>query len=193
MKISIPPLLLPPIVVILAFGFALLALYDARLHAQPPAPPGPAQVATGTITILVDGKPINTAGVINIKSGAGVVAAAVANPAIAGTDIVFSLNTVLAATIDQVHANLNFCHSTNGTGALMCDLPSRILAAYNQGLTLLVVTDQSCMPCTINVNNSGAALGPRALKDAGTGKIDVPLTGGEPRWVYFDGTVFRLM
>jgi len=170
------------LLVVLGFGVLLF------LKAQPPAPPGQAQAASGTITILVDGKAVATGGVINLKAGNGVVATATPNLAINGTDIEFDSSTAFLATIDQVHSNLNFCHSSNGTPSLTCDLPSRALPAYLPGAVFLVLSDTSCVPCSLNIST----LGVRGVKQA-DGTTDAALAGGQPRFVWYDGVVFRLV
>jgi len=171
------------LIVAVILDFAALLL----LKAQPPAPPGPAQAASGTITIMVDGKPINTAGVINIRSGNGVMAMATPNPALSGTDILFDINSVVAATLDQVHNNINFCNSTNGTGQFTCKLPNRALPAYQAGQVFLLVADQSCTSCSLNVDNVGS----KGIKDAAGN--DAPITKLTPRWIWYDGVVFRVV
>ena len=170
-------------------GAVLVATLDyyGVAHAQPPAPPGQAQAASGTITVLVDGKPIATGGVINLKSGSGVLATATPNPAINGTDIEFDSNTVFLATLGQVQSILAFCHSTNGTAQLTCNLPSRALPAYQQGQVFLLLSDTSCTSCNLNIDN----LGVKGIKDANDN--DAPITKLIPKWVFYDGVVFRLI
>ena len=82
---------------------ASLALLALGLFAQAPNPPGTPQVASGTVTVLVNGQPVATGGVINLKSGTNVIATASPDAALGGTDIEFDANTVslLSKATDQ--------------------------------------------------------------------------------------------
>jgi hypothetical protein len=158
-------------------------------HAQAPSQPGPAQAATGTITILVNGQPIATGSVINLTGGSGVVASAKADPAISGTDIELDSNTAVLASLDQVHAGPNACVSTNGTTTYTCKLPNRALPAYGTGPYLLI-PDVACPAnCTVDIDGRGAL----SIKQAdGITDPDGAITARQAYWIWYDGTLMRL-
>lgn len=66
---------------------AVIAL--AVVLGQPPPPPGAGLTASGTVIVMVNGIPVASGGVINIKSGDGVIAHAAPDPTLGGTDITF--------------------------------------------------------------------------------------------------------
>ena len=68
------------------------------LHGQPPPPPGGGFTASGTIIVMVNGIPVASGGVINIKSGDGVIAHATPDPTLGGTDISFDADTAVVAS-----------------------------------------------------------------------------------------------
>jgi hypothetical protein len=169
--------------------FAVLAL------AQSPAPPGRPQAATGTITLLVNGIPVNTGATINLKSGSGVTASATPDPAINGTDIEFDSNTTFLAVLSQIHANALLCKSANGTTGYTCALPYRALSvdysAYQAGMTFLLWPDTSCTAsCTVNIDNVGTV---NIKQPDGTTDPDGLLVAGQPKWIWYDGTIMRLL
>jgi len=92
-------------------GLGACLSLGALLFGQP-APPGQPQAASGTITVLVNGKPIATGGVLNLKSGSGVIAAASPNPALGGTDILFNADT--AVMLDLAKAKTGALYSVIG-------------------------------------------------------------------------------
>lgn len=180
-----------PIVAIGAFLLGLgAALPDALIvQAQAPNPAGQPGIATGSVTIEIDGRPINTAGVINIQSGSGIIASAVPNPAQNRTDIVFSLNTAVAATIDQIHGNPNVCVSTNGTAIYACKLATKPLLAYQRGQAFMLVPDAPCAQnCQVNIDS----VGPLNIWSR-DGSMAAAFPSGIPVWIWFDGKVMRLL
>ena len=92
---------------------ASLALIALAVTAQAPPPPGQPQAASGTITVMVNGKLVATGGVLNLKSGSGVIASASPDPAINGTDITFDADT--AVMLDRMTAKLGTIHAVVGT------------------------------------------------------------------------------
>lgn len=179
------------IIVIGAFLLGLgAALPDALIvQAQAPNPAGQPAIATGTVTIEVDGKAINTAGVINLQSGSGIVASAVPNAAQNRTDIVFSYNSALVPTHDQVHHNENFCRSSNGTVLYTCKLPNKALPSYQLGDVFELLADAPCTQnCQVNIDGVGALnIWSR------DGSVAAAFPSGIPVWIWFDGKVMRLL
>ncbi len=161
----------------------------ADVRAQAPNPAGPPIIATGTIAILVDGRPIAAEPTINLAAGTGIVWSVFDNPAQSRVDITGSLNTVLAATLDQVHNNPFFCNSTNGTSSYTCKLQNRALAAYQLGQTFELLTDAPCnQNCQVNIDT----VGPRNIwsRDGLTAAI---FPAGIPVWIWYDGKTMRLL
>lgn len=172
-------------IVLLGDIFALMIV-----KAQP-QPPGQPLICGGGVTILLEGMPLASGCVLNIKAGPGILATPQANPAIGGTDLSFGYNTALIPTHDQAHANENFCESTNGTSLYTCKLPNKALLAYQRGQTFLLVVDAPCIAgCSVNIDK----VGPKALKqDDGLTDPGNTLLTGRARWIFYDGTIFRLL
>ena len=176
---------------LLAVVLAWLALaIVTNLHGQPPAPGTPI-AATASVGILVGGKPIAAEPNINFASGNGILEVALDNPAAARVDVTPGFNTALIPTHDTVHANENFCDSTNGTTLYTCKLPNKALLAYQRGETFLLVPDATCVAgCSVNIDT----VGPISLKQS-DGSTDPAglLIAGQAKWIWFDGKIFRLM
>jgi len=168
----------------------LLLVIVTSLHGQPPSPGTPI-AATASVGILVGGRPIAAEPNINFASGNGIVETAVDNPAASRVDVTPGFNTALIPTHDTVHANENFCDSTNGTTLYTCKLPNKALLIYQRGQTFLLVADATCaMPCSLNIDT----LGPISIKQAdGTTDPVGQLVAGQPKWIWFDGKIFRLL
>jgi hypothetical protein len=176
----------------------LLAAGAARLlHGQPPAP-GSASVATGTITILLNGAVIGAAPVLNLQAtsasggASGILGTCVPDATLNSIDCNLNINSVFTATLDQVHANQNFCDSTNGTTGYTCDLPSKALLAYARGNAFLLAVDTTCVPgCSLTINGLQPPL-TVYQSDGATAANGTPIAG-HAVWVWFDGTVLRLV
>lgn len=78
-----------------ARSLAALALATALVAAAQPQPPGQPLACGGGVTVLLNGAPLSTGCVLNIKAGNGILATPMANPAIGGTDLSFSYNSAL--------------------------------------------------------------------------------------------------
>jgi hypothetical protein len=143
------------------------------------------------ITVQVGGAPVGTRGALDLEPGNGILE--ICRDDAAGNRIACmpSYNTALIATHDTVHSNENYCSSTNGTTVYTCQLPNKALPAYRAGMTFLLVADATCAAsCMLNIDT----VGPRAIKKSdGTTDPGGALIAGQPQWVFFDGTVFRLI
>ena len=161
-----------------------------NLHGQPPAPGTPI-AATASIGILVGGRPIAAEPNINFASANGIVETAVDNPAASRVDVMPGFNTALIPTHDTVHANENFCDSSNGTTLYTCKLPNKALLAYARGETFLLAADKTCTAgCSLNIDT----VGPTAIKQQdGTTDPAGQLIAGQPKWIWYDGKIFRLL
>lgn len=94
-------------------------------------------------------------------------------------------------THDTIHANENFCASSNGTSAYTCSLPQKALQKYSLGETFLLLADATCTAsCTLNIDGVGVKT---ITKNDGVSPPAGHLIKGQAQWVWYDGTVFRLM
>lgn len=173
--------------------YALLILAVA-LFAQPPAPGG-AAVATATINVLLNGKLIGSTPILNFEPNSsapsGVLGSCAPNPTLGSIDCGFNINSVLTATLDQVHANQLFCDSTNGTTQYTCTMPSKALLAYARGNAFLLAVDTTCTTgCSVNVDSLGALN--LYQSDGMNTASGTPVAGGAA-WVWYDGKLLRLM
>ena len=97
----------------------------------------------------------------------------------------------MIATHDTVHWNENYCLSANGTTQYTCRLPNRALTSYRAGMTVLLNVDTDCLrDCSLNIDQVGLL---NIKKPDGTTDPGGTLVARQPQWVFYDGTVFRLM
>jgi len=165
----------------------LLCLPIALAHAQNP----PAEGRNGALTVQVGGATIGTRGTLNFVSGNGIVEACADSSANNRIDCTPSYNYAVVPTHDTIHGNENYCQSSNGSIAYTCSLPFRALTAYRAGMTFLLNPDVSCQgSCTINIDNVGIV---NIKKSDGTTDPGGALVAGQPQWIFYDGTVFRLI
>ena len=160
------------------------------VRAQPP-PPGQSIVATTQVGILVGGLPIAAEPNINFASGNGIIETAKDNPAMSRVDVQPGFNTALVPTHDVIHANENFCDSTNGTWFYTCASPNKVITSYNRGMVWLLAVDTTCqLGCSVNID----MVGPKNLylSDGVTAANGTPVAG-RAVWIWFDGTIFRLL
>jgi hypothetical protein len=180
------------------FAVVALAFLGVRtmLDGQAPGSPGTPSACGGSFTVLVNGQPLPNAisgCVLNLQSGNGVIAAAAPDPSIGGTDITFSYNSALIATIPQAEQGVSYCNSQTGTTAYACVLPFA-LTTLQRGMEVLLSIDTPCpTSCTLSFSTITGAI---AIKQAngttdpmGTGFLG---TAGQAGRIWFDGTVFRL-
>lgn len=170
----------------------LAAIGLAWIGRSQPSTPGTPSACAGGVTVLLNGAPLSTGCVLNIKAGDGIIATPAANPAISGTDLSFTANTAVIQSVDNAEAGLaNFCGSTNGTTAYTCALANKALAAYSVGMHVLLRADTtSSGACSLNING----LGVHSIKqnDGTTDPAAGQIVAGRFYWLFFDGTVFRL-
>jgi hypothetical protein len=148
-----------------------------------------AQPAGDGLTVQVGGKTVGKRPVLNLVPGNGIMHSCTDTGN--RVDCTASYNSALIATHDTVHANENYCASTNSTIAYTCDLRPKALEHYSVGMTFLVNVDVSCTTsCSLSING----LPTTSLKRIdGTTDPGGTLIAGEPQWIFYDGKVFRLM
>ncbi len=143
------------------------------------------------ITVQVGGAAVGTRGALDLEPGSGILETCRDDAAGNRIACMPSYNSAVIATHDTVHNNENYCSSTNGTTLYTCQLPYKALAAYQAGMTFLLVADATCAAsCMLNIDTVGL----RSIKKTdGTTDPGGALIAGQPQWVFFDGNVFRLM
>jgi hypothetical protein len=145
------------------------------------------------LNVQVNGQLRGVENTLNLIAGTGIVQACVDNPGQQRVDCTPSFNTALIATHDTVHANENYCVSTNGTISYTCGfaLRNKALTAYSAGMTFVLNVDATCTAfCSLNIDNVGPV---NIKKIDGTTDPGGALIAGQPQWVFYDGAVFRLM
>jgi hypothetical protein len=143
------------------------------------------------LNVQVDGKPVGVENNLNLVPGNGIMHVCVDNPGKQRVDCTPSFNTALIPTHDAVHANENYCASTNGTFAYTCGLPNKALTAYSPGMTFLLNVDATCAAfCSLNIDKVGLV---NIKRIDGTTDPGGALVAGQPQWIFYDGKVFRLM
>ena len=147
--------------------------------------------APAQMTVNMNGNQVGVRPALNFSAGTGITATCSDNPGKNRVDCSHSFNSAVVATHDSVHANENFCDSTNGTTLYTCKLSPKVLTQYALGMAFLLRADATCPTgCSLNIDN----LGPKAIKQA-DGSTDPrgALVAGQPQWIFYDGTVFRLL
>jgi hypothetical protein len=143
------------------------------------------------LKVQVDGRPVGVENNLNLIPGNGIMHVCVDNPGQKRVDCTPSFNTALIPTHDAVHANENYCASTNGTFAYTCGLRNKALTSYSAGMTFVLSVDIACPgPCSLNIDNVGLV---NIKRIDGTTDPGGALIAGQPQWVFYDGAVFRLM
>jgi hypothetical protein len=144
------------------------------------------------VTVEVGARLVGTRGALNLESGNGILETC-RDEGAADNRItcVPSYNSAVIATHDSVHNNENYCRSANGTTSYTCRLPYKAIAAYQAGMTFVLLADTTCSAsCSLNIDNLGLVNIKRS-----DGSVDPggALVAGEPQWVFYDGKVFRLI
>jgi hypothetical protein len=143
------------------------------------------------LNVQVDGKRVGAENNLNLIPGNGIMHVCVDNPGKQRVDCTPSFNTALIPTHETVHANENYCASTNGTFAYTCGLRNKALTQYSAGMTFVLNVDTTCTAfCSLNIDNVGLV---NIKKIDGTTDPGGALVARQPQWVFYDGTVFRLM
>ena len=102
-----------------------------------------------------------------------------------------SFNTALIPTHDTIHANESYCASSNGTTAYTCSMPDKALTAYTAGQVFLLNVDTTCATsCSLNIDSLGLK---SITKKDGLTAPGGALVAGQAQFVWYDGTVIRLM
>jgi hypothetical protein len=143
------------------------------------------------VGVQVGGRPVGAESTLNLIPGNGILHVCVDNKTQHRVDCTPSFNTALIPTHETIHANENYCASTNGTIAYTCSLPNSALTSYRAGMTFLLNVDTDCSRgCSLNIDNVKLVNIKRA---DGTTDPGGSLTAGQPQWIFYDGNVFRLM
>lgn len=143
------------------------------------------------IGVQVGGRSVGTRGALNLESGNGIFETCRDDAAANRITCVPSFNSAVVASHDSVHANENYCLSGSGTTDYTCKLPNRAIAAYQTGMTFLLVADATCTThCSLSVDTLGQVT---IKKSDGVSDPKGALVAGQPQWVFYDGRVFRLM
>ena len=169
-----------------------------------PAPPGQPAACAGGVTVLLNGTPLSTGCVLNLKAGTGILAAPAPNPGIGGTDLVFSINPAVVAEHADVIAGEHYCPATSPTTAYACQISApSIPQVYQTGMEVLLYPSATCYgsatACTLNLTgpNGSGALGVKSITEPdGVTPANQMATGGivngQAKRLWYDGVVFRV-
>jgi hypothetical protein len=143
------------------------------------------------INVQVSGRSIGAESTLNLMPGAGILHVCSDNKAQHRVDCTPSFNTAVVPTHETIHANENYCVSSTRTTSYVCRLPNSALTSYRAGMTFVLNVDTDCLrDCTLNIDN----VNPTNIKKAdGSSDPGGALAAGQPQWIFYDGTVFRLM
>ncbi|HTW66205.1 MAG TPA: collagen-like protein [Bryobacteraceae bacterium] len=143
------------------------------------------------LTIALNGTTQGTQATLNFISGTGIVQSCTNNTGASRVDCTPSFNTALIPTHDTIHADENYCASSNGTTVYTCSMPDKALTAYTLGQMLLLNVDTTCASsCSLNIDGVGAV---SIKKKDGMTDPGGALVAGQAQLVWYDGSVIRLM
>lgn len=143
------------------------------------------------VTVDLNGAVQGTQATLNFISGTGIVQSCVNNVGASRVDCTPSYNSALIPTHDTIHANENYCASTNGTTAYTCSMPDKALTAYTTGQMFLLNADTTCAStCTLNIDGVGVKT---ITQSDGVSTPSGALVAGQAKLIWYDGTVMRLM
>lgn len=143
------------------------------------------------VTVDLNGVTQGTQATLNFVSGTGLVQSCVNNAGASRVDCTPSYNSALIPTHDTIHANENYCVSTNGTTAYTCSMPNKALPSYAAGQMFLLNVDTTCASsCTLNIDGVGVKT---VTKNDGVSSPSGALVAGQAKLIWYDGTVMRLM
>jgi len=143
------------------------------------------------LTIDLNGTAEGTQPALNFISGAGIVQSCVNNAGASRVDCTPSFNSALIPTHDTIHANESYCASSNGTTSYTCSMPDKALLSYSVGQVFLLNVDTTCASsCSLNIDGLGAI----SVKEKdGLTDPTGTLVAGQAQFVWYDGTLLRLM
>lgn len=142
------------------------------------------------ITVQVGGRPVGSGTTLNFESGTGIIQSCHPDGANRIT-CTPSYDSAIIPNRDALHGTQNYCSSATGNTSYACRISSGTLATYTPGMTFVLVVDVPCNNrCSLNVD----ALGPISIKRSdGVTDPGGALAAGQPQWVHYDGSVFRLI
>ncbi len=145
----------------------------------------------GSLAIALNGVAQGTEPTLNFIAGTGIIQSCVNNTGASRVDCTPSYNSALIPTHDTIHANENYCASSNGTTAYTCSMSNKALTAYNAGQTFILNADTTCATsCSVNIDGVGS----KSLKKSdGVTDPTGTLISGQAKLIWYDGTIMRLM
>jgi hypothetical protein len=143
------------------------------------------------LSIDLNGTAVSTQASLNFISGTGIVQVCVNNASASRVDCTPSFNSALIPTHDTIHANESYCASSNGTTGYTCSMPDKALLSYSAGQAFLLNVDTTCATtCSLNIDGLGTI---SVYQKDGMTVPGGMLVAGQAQWVWFDGSVMRLM
>jgi hypothetical protein len=145
----------------------------------------------GSLAIALNGVAQGTEPTLNFIAGTGIIQSCVNNTGASRVDCTPSYNSALIPTHDTIHANENYCASSNGTTAYTCSMPNKALTAYSAGQTFILNADTTCASsCSVNIDGVGS----KSLKKSdGVTDPTGTLIAGQAKLIWYDGSIMRLM
>jgi hypothetical protein len=158
--------------------YILLSLSLVAAHAQ-------------NINVQVGGQPVGAESTLNLMPGHGILHVCVDDRSQHRVDCTPSFNSAVVPTHETIHGNENYCFSSNGTTSYVCRLPNSALTSYRAGMTFVLNVDTDCLKdCWLNIDDVSRV---NIKKADGSTDPGGALRAMQPQWVFYDGTVFRLM
>lgn len=145
----------------------------------------------GSLAIQSGGTVIGTQPNLNFIAGTGIVWSCANNTGSSRVDCTANLGGT-ALTAPQIQAGSpDTCVSSNGTIHYTCSLSPALTAYTTNGTHVLLIPDATCAAsCDVTINTVGV----KSIKRAdGTTDPGGSLVAGRGQWIWYDGSVFRLL
>ena len=153
--------------------------------------------AGGNLNVQVAGVSIGTQPALNFINGSGLSQSCANNGGANRVDCTPAFSTGLSSSaVTNAAAEAGtpwFCNSTTGTTAYTCSLASAAaLTAYTKGMRLLLVADTTTGAGATTINVDGIGVKSILMPDGVTQPPANTIIAGQPFYIYYDGSVFRL-
>lgn len=148
--------------------------------------------AGNTFAIQVGASAIGTETALNLIAGSGISWVCLDNPSNNRVDCTANMGGVNLTIAVAQAGTPTLCKSANGTFAYTCSLAgSSALTVYTPGMRIFLWPDVTCSAsCMLNINSLGNINIKRADGSTDPGGV---LVGGRPQWIWYDGTIWRLV
>ncbi len=164
----------------------LCLLVSIALYAQ-----GPGPVLRNGVGVQANGTLAGTQPSINLIPGQGIAIPCSNNTGQNRVDCTPASNTAFIVSHDQIRGAEDACPSGNGTTAYTCNMANRQLQALTTNMRIMLIPDVTCTSsCSVVIDLQALVNIKKAdcVTDPGG-----DIVGGQPQWLWYNGTNFCMM